>query len=93
MFETKRASYMVGCIEKEFQIFPRMAFIVVLQRNLCMVAPVRKWTPERHAIGSHVCWLQPQQAWDQIASSSELVCSKQAPHPTSLQSLVPLAQW
>jgi hypothetical protein len=20
--------------------------------------PVRKWTPERHAIGSHACWLQ-----------------------------------
>jgi hypothetical protein len=31
-----------------------------------------QWTPERHDIGSHACWLHAssQQAWDPIASSS-----------------------
>jgi hypothetical protein len=28
------------------------------------VATVKRWAHERHAIGSHVCWLQPQHDWE-----------------------------
>jgi hypothetical protein len=37
-----------------------------------MTPPVRKWTPERHAIGSHTCWLQVNNRVTNASSSGTL---------------------